>query len=186
MTGEKYTPRLKEKYLKEAVPQIMKNLKYDNPLQVPRMEAVVINIGVGEARDDKKVLDDACKHLAVISGQKPVITRARKSIAGFKIRKGIPIGCKVTLRRDHMYEFIDRFITFVLPRIRDFRGVKPNSFDGRGNYSMGIEELHVFPEIDPAQVSNVLGMDICFITTAKNDKEGYELLQALGMPFRKQ
>jgi len=186
MVDEKYIPRLKEKYLKEVVPYMMKKFKYSNPLQVPKVKTIVINMGVGEAKDDKKILDEALKHLSIISGQKPVITKAKISVAGFKLREGKPIGCKVTLRKDHMYEFLDRLIAFVLPRIRDFRGVKPNSFDGRGNYSMGIEEQRVFPEIENEQVSNVLGMDICFVTTAKTDEEGRELLKAFGMPFRKQ
>lgn len=186
MSDKKYIPRLKENYLKEVVPYMMKEFKYSNPLQVPKVKTIVINMGVGEAQDDKKILDEACKHLSIISGQKPVITKAKISVAGFKLRKGKPIGCKVTLRKARMYEFMDRLITFVLPRIRDFRGVKPNSFDGRGNYSMGIEEQRVFPEIENEQVTNVLGMDICFVTTARTDKEARELLKAFGMPFRKQ
>ena len=186
MAEEKYIPRKKRQYTEEVIPNMMKKFNYKNPLQVPKLEAIVINMGVGEAREDKKILEEAVKHLAVITGQKPVITRAGKSIAGFKIRKGVPIGCKVTLRKYYMYEFMDRLISFVFPRIRDFRGIKPDSFDGRGNYSMGISELHVFPEIDPSQISTALGMDICFVTTAKTNELGYELLKALGMPFRKQ
>jgi len=186
MPEEKYIPRLKEKYLKEVVPYMMKKFEYSNTLRVPKVKTIVINMGVGEAKDDKKILDEACKHLSIISGQKPVIIKAKISVAGFKLRKGKPIGCKVTLRKDYMYEFLDRLIAFVLPRIRDFRGVKPNSFDGRGNYSMGIVEQLVFPEMENEQVSTVLGMDICFVTTAKTDEEGRELLKAFGMPFRKQ
>ena len=143
-------------------------------------------MGVGEAKDDKKFLDEALKLLTIIGGQKPVITKAKISVSGFKLRKGKPIGCKVTLRRERMYEFMDRFIAFVLPRIRDFRGVNPDSFDGRGNYSMGIEEQQVFPEIAHEQIPHIIGMDICFVTTAKTNEEGYALLEALGMPFRKQ
>lgn len=186
MIEEKYIPRLKEKYLKEIVPYMMKKFKYSNTLQVPRVKTIVLNMGVGEAKDDKKILDEAVKHLSIISGQKPVITKAKKSIAGFKIRKSKPIGCKVTLRRDYMYEFLDRFITFVLPRIRDFRGVKLTSFDGRGNYSLGIEEQRVFPEMESEQISTVLGMNISFVTTAKSDEEAHTLLEAFGIPFRKQ
>jgi large subunit ribosomal protein L5 len=186
MPEEKYIPRLKEKYLKEVVPYMTKKFNYNNILKVPKIKAIVLNMGVGEARDDKKFLDEACECLSIISGQKPAITKAKKSIAGFKLRKGKPIGCKVTLRRNYMYEFLDRFITFTLPRIRDFRGLKPDSFDRKGNYSLGVEEQQVFPEMANEQVSNVLGIDICFVTTAKTNEEGYELLKAFGIPFRKQ
>jgi large subunit ribosomal protein L5 len=186
MTEEKYIPRLKGKYLKEIVPHMMEKFKYTNLLQVPKIKAIVLNMGIGEAKDDKKFLEEGLKLLSVISGQKPVITKAKISVSGFKLRQGKPIGCKVTLRKDNMYEFLDRFISFVLPRIRDFRGVNPDSFDGRGNYSMGIQEQQVFPEIAHEQISNIMGMDICFVTTAKTNEEGYALLEAFGMPFRKE
>ncbi len=186
MVEEKYIPRLKEKYLKEIVPYIMEKFKYTNLMQVPKLKMIVLNMGVGEAKDDKKFLDEGLKLLSIVSGQKPIITKAKVSVSGFKLRQGKPIGCKVTLRRDKMYEFLDRFISFVLPRIRDFRGVNPDSFDGRGNYSMGIQEQQVFPEIAHEQILHIMGMDICFVTTAKTNKEGYILLEAFGMPFRKE
>ncbi|HIE44410.1 MAG TPA: 50S ribosomal protein L5 [Candidatus Omnitrophica bacterium] len=179
-------PRLKKKYIEEVVPYLMQKFNYRNLLQVPRLERIVINMGIGEAKDEKKILDEACQHLSLVTGQKPVITKARKSIAGFKLRKGRPIGCKVTLRGEYMYEFLDRLINFALPRIRDFRGVKPDSFDRRGNYTLGIGEQYIFPEIEHDRVSHVLGMDICIVTTTDSDEEGYEMLKALGMPFRKQ
>lgn len=185
MTEEKYVPRLKDKYIGEVVPYMMEKFKYTNLLQVPKIKAIVINMGVGEAKDDKKFLDEALKLLSIISGQKPVVTVAKISVSGFKLRQGKPIGCKVTLRKNNMYEFLDRLISFVLPRIRDFRGVNPNSFDGRGNYSMGMQEQQVFPEIAHEQILHVMGMDICFVTTAKTNEEGYALLESFGMPFRK-
>ena len=185
MTEEKYVPRLKDKYKGEVVPYMMEKFKYANLLQVPKIKAIVRNMGVGEAKDDKKFLDEALKLLSIISGQKPVVTVAKISVSGFKLRQGKPIGCKVTLRKNNMYEFLDRLISFVLPRIRDFRGVNPNSFDGRGNYSMGMQEQQVFPEIAHEQIPHVMGMDICFVTTAKTNEEGYALLESFGMPFRK-
>lgn len=186
MAEEKYIPRLKEKYLKEVVPQMKEKFKYTNLMRVPKLKAIVLNMGIGETKDDKKFLDEGLKLLAVVSGQKPVITKAKISVSGFKLRQGKPIGCKVTLRKDRMYEFLDRFISFVLPRIRDFRGVNPASFDGRGNYSMGIQEQQVFPEIAHEQIPFIMGMDVCFVTTAKTDEEGYALLEAFGMPFSKE
>jgi large subunit ribosomal protein L5 len=164
----------------------MKRFNYRSPMQVPRVEKVVINMGVGEAVQNPKVLDGAMEDLTLISGQKPVVTRAKKSIAGFKLREGMPIGCKVTLRGDRMYHFLDKLINIALPRVRDFRGVSPKSFDGRGNYTLGLKEQLIFPEIDYDKVDKVRGMDVIIVTTAETDEEGRELLQALGMPFRKQ
>ncbi len=186
MAEDKYIPRLKEKYIKEIVPYMMKKFKYSNHLQVPKMKTIVINMGIGEAKDDKKFIEEGLKLLTVISGQKPVATKAKISVSGFNLRKGKPIGCKVTLRRDRMYEFLDKLISFVLPRIRDFRGVNPDSFDGRGNYSMGIQEQQVFPEIAHEQITSIMGMDICFVIKARNNEEGHALLEAFGMPFRKE
>jgi len=179
------TPRLREKYRKEAVPALIKHFSYGNPMMVPRLSKIVINIGLSEAKDDIKILDSAVKELAAISGQKPKITRAKKSIANFKLRAGQPIGCKVTLRGSMMYEFLDRFITLAAPRIRDFRGLPRNSFDGRGNYTFGLEEQMVFPEIDYDKVEMVKGMDVTIVTSAKADEEAYELLRLMGLPFRK-
>jgi large subunit ribosomal protein L5 len=180
------TPRLKQKFREEITPALMKRFNYRSPMQVPRVEKVVINMGVGEAVQNPKVLDGAMEDLALIAGQKPVVTRAKKSIAGFKLREGMPIGCKVTLRGDRMYHFLDKLINIALPRVRDFRGVSPKSFDGRGNYSLGLKEQLIFPEIDYDKVDKVRGMDVIIVTTAETDEEARELLQALGMPFRKQ
>ncbi|NLC17792.1 MAG: 50S ribosomal protein L5 [Clostridiales bacterium] len=177
--------RLKEMYLKEIVPAMTKKFGYKNVMEVPKIEKIVINMGVGEARDNAKLLESAAKDLEIISGQKPVITKAKKSIANFKIREGMSIGCKVTLRGERMYEFADRLINLALPRVRDFRGVNPNAFDGRGNYALGIKEQLIFPEIDFDKVDKVRGMDIIFVTTAKTDEEARELLTLFGMPFRK-
>ncbi|MCM8765875.1 MAG: 50S ribosomal protein L5 [Candidatus Omnitrophica bacterium] len=176
--------RLLEKYKKEIVPALKEELGYKNPLQVPRLEKVVINMGVGEGAHDIKVIEEAMQSLALISGQKPVMTRARKSISNFKIKKGDPVGCKVTLRRERMYEFLDRFINVALPRIRDFRGLSPHGFDENGNYSLGINEYTVFPEIEYDKVQHILGMDITIVVKAKDRRESFLLLKHLGMPFR--
>ena len=177
-------PRLKERYLKDVVPNMMKEFSYKNIMEVPKMLKVVLNVGLGEAIQNIKLLDAAQKELSMISGQKAVVTKAKKSIAAFKLRKGVPIGCKVTLRGNMMYEFLDRFISASLPRIRDFRGVPGKSFDGRGNYSLGLKEQFIFPEIDYDKVEMVHGLDIVFCTSAKTDKESKALLRYMGMPFR--
>ena len=177
--------RLKDLYFNEIVPAMEKKFGYKNIMEVPKLEKIVINMGVGEAKDNPKVLESATKDLEAITGQKPVVTKAKKSIANFKIRQGMSIGCKVTLRGDRMYEFTDRLINLALPRVRDFRGVSPDSFDGRGNYALGIKEQLIFPEIDYDKVEKVRGMDIIFVTTAKTDEEARELLSGFGMPFRK-
>ena len=177
--------RLKEMYLNEIVPAMTKKFGYKNVMEVPKIEKIVINMGVGEARENSKLLESALRDLETISGQKPVITKAKKSIANFKIREGMSIGCKVTLRGEKMYEFADRLINLALPRVRDFRGVNPNAFDGRGNYALGIKEQLIFPEIDFDKIDKVRGMDIIFVTTAKTDEEARELLTLFGMPFRK-
>jgi large subunit ribosomal protein L5 len=180
---ENVTPRLKEKYLTEAVPALVERMGYANVNQVPRFEKIVVNMGVGAAAQDAKALDAAMEDMATITGQKPMITRAKKSIAGFKIRQGMPIGCKVTLRGDRMWEFFDRLLSTALPRIRDFRGVNPASFDGRGNYSMGVDEQLIFPEIDYDKVERVRGMDITIVTTASTDDECRALLDTFAFPF---
>ncbi|MEW6107983.1 MAG: 50S ribosomal protein L5 [Nitrospirota bacterium] len=178
------TPRLKDKYIKEIVPAMMKEFSYKNIMQVPKVEKVVLNVGLGEAIQNIKLLDAAQKELAIITGQKAVVTKAKKSIATFKLRKGMPIGCKVTLRGNIMYEFLDRLISISLPRIRDFRGISGKSFDGRGNYSLGIREQFIFPEIDYDKVEMVHGLDIVICTSAKTDKESKALLRYMGIPFR--
>jgi large subunit ribosomal protein L5 len=182
--GPVMIPRLKEKYLAEVVPNMMKEFSYKNIMEVPRMEKIVLNVGLGEAIQNIKLLDAAQKELSLITGQKAVVTKAKKSIAAFKLRKGVPIGCKVTLRGKMMYEFLDRFISLSLPRIRDFRGISGKSFDGRGNYSIGLKEQFIFPEIDYDKVEMVHGLDIVFCTSAKTDKESKALLRYFGMPFR--
>jgi large subunit ribosomal protein L5 len=179
------TPRIKERYHKDVVPALMKQFSYGNPMQVPRLVKVVLNMGMGEAITNAKALDHAVDELGRISGQRPVITRAKKSIATFKLREGMPIGTTVTLRRERMYEFLDRLISTALPRIRDFKGIPSKSFDGRGNYSLGIKEQVIFPEIDIDKVDAIHGLDITIVTTAKTDEEGRALLGHLGMPFRK-
>ncbi|MCB1555930.1 MAG: 50S ribosomal protein L5 [Alphaproteobacteria bacterium] len=178
-------PRFKERYENEIKPALMKKNAYKNVHQVPRIEKIVINMGVGEASQNKAHMEGALKDLAAISGQKPVATRARKSNASFKIREDMPIGCKVTLRREHMYEFLDRLVTIALPRVRDFRGVSPKSFDGRGNYALGIQEQIIFPEIDYDKVDQIRGMDVVICTSAQTDEEARELLRGFDMPFRK-
>lgn len=177
--------RLKERYETEISKSLMTKFNYSSVMQVPKVEKIVINIGVGDAVSNSKLLDDAVAELTLIAGQKPLITKAKKSIAGFKLREGMPIGCKVTLRGERMYEFLDKLVNISLPRVRDFRGVPKNSFDGRGNYTLGIKEQLIFPEINFDKVNKLRGMDIVFVTTAKTDEEGRELLAQLGMPFHK-
>ena len=177
--------RLQERYENEVVKSLMEKFNYSSKMQAPKIEKVVINIGVGDAVSNSKLLDDAVNELTLISGQKPVVTRAKKSIAGFKLREGQAIGCKVTLRGERMYEFVDKLFNVSLPRVREFRGVSNNSFDGRGNYTLGIKEQLIFPEIDFDKVNKLRGMDIVFVTTANSDEEGHELLAQLGMPFHK-
>ncbi len=176
---------LREQYREEIVPNLMERFKYKKVMEVPKLDRIVVNLGVGEAKDDVKALDDAVSQLTQITGQKPVITKAKKSIANFKIRAGMPVGCKVTLRGELMYEFFYKLVTVALPRIRDFRGVSTRSFDGRGNYSLGIREMTVFPEIDIDNIDKVRGMDIIIVTSAQTDEEAQELLARLGMPFKK-
>ncbi|MDU4130491.1 MAG: 50S ribosomal protein L5 [Clostridium perfringens] len=175
--------RLQERYEKEVVPAMMEKFGYKNIMQVPKIEKVVINIGVGEAKDNPKVLESAVSDLQIIAGQKPVLTRAKKSVANFKIRENMALGCKVTLRKTNMYEFVDKLVSIALPRVRDFRGVSAKAFDGRGNYSLGIKEQLIFPEIEYDKVDKVRGMDIIFVTSANTDEEARELLRFLGMPF---
>ena len=175
--------RLKDLYNTEIREQMIKKFGYTNIMQVPKLDKIVVNMGVGEARENEKLLEAAAKDMEIITGQKPVLTKAKKSIANFKIREGMPIGCKVTLRGDRMYEFLDRLVNLALPRVRDFRGVNPNSFDGRGNYAMGIKEQLIFPEIEYDKIDKVRGMDIVFTTTAKTDEEARELLRLFNMPF---
>jgi len=176
--------RLKELYLKELAPKLKEELGVKNVMEVPRITKITLNMGVGEAVGDKKILENAVADLEKISGQKVVVTKARKSIAGFKIRDGWPIGCKVTLRRERMYEFLDRLVTIAIPRIRDFRGISPKQFDGRGNFSMGVSEQIIFPEIDYDKIDKLRGLDICISTTARNDDEGRALLRAFNFPLR--
>ena len=175
--------RLRERYVKEIVPNMQKKFNYKSVMQVPKLDKIVINVGLGDTRDNPKSLENAINDLTQITGQKPVITKAKKSIAAFKIREGADMGCKVTLRQDKMYDFAYKLMNVALPRVRDFRGVSSNSFDGRGNYSMGIKEQLIFPEIEYDKVDKLRGMDIIFVTTAKTDEEGRELLRLLGMPF---
>ena len=176
-------PRLKEKYDNEVVQAMMEKFEYKNIMEVPKLEKIVLNMGVGEAKDNPKVLEAAVGDMQLITGQKPILTRAKKSIANFKIRENMPIGCKVTLRKQKMYEFADKLINVALPRVRDFRGVSDKAFDGRGNYSLGIKEQLIFPEVEYDKIDKVRGMDIIFVTTAKTDEEARELLRFLGMPF---
>ncbi len=177
--------RLKDMYSTEIKDAMIKKFGYKNPMQVPKLEKIVINMGVGEARENAKLLDAAVKDLEIITGQKAVITKAKKSVANFKLREGMSIGCKVTLRGERMYEFADRLVNLALPRVRDFRGVNPDAFDGRGNYALGIKEQLIFPEIEYDKVDKVRGMDVIFVTTAETDEEARELLRLFGMPFRK-
>ena len=180
------TPRLFEKYENDVLPALRKQLARENRLSLPRMEKIVVNMGVGSAIAEKKHLEDAVEAMRQITGQKPVVTTARKAIAGFRLREGMPIGCKVTLRGDRMWEFMDRLISLAIPRVRDFRGLNPNAFDGRGNYSLGLAEQLVFPELNPDKFTRVQGMNISFVTSTSSDDEGRLLLQLLGMPFRRE
>jgi large subunit ribosomal protein L5 len=182
-TVEIPVPRLRERYDDEVRSALQESLGLSSPMAVPRLEKITLNMGVGEAKTNAKALDEAVEQLATITGRRPVITRAKKSIAGFKIREGMPIGCKVTLRGAYMYEFLDRLLTIALPRIRDFRGINPNAFDGRGNFSMGVREQIIFPEINYDDIQEVRGLSITITTTARTDDEARELLRALGMPF---
>ncbi len=177
--------RLKVKYLSEVAPALMKKFEYKSPMQIPKIEKIIINIGMGEAKENPKALDAAGSDLALITGQKPVVTKAKKSVANFKLREGMNIGLKVTMRAKRMYEFLDRLFNVALPRVRDFRGINPNSFDGRGNYSMGIREQLIFPEIEYDKVDKIRGMNIIIVTTAKTDEEARELLSLMGAPFSK-
>ena len=177
--------RLKERYVNEIVPSLIKKHNYTTIMEVPKLEKIVINMGVGDATANSKLIEAAVKDLELISGQKPVVTKARKSIAGFKVREGQAIGCKVTLRGNNMYNFMDKLVSIGLPRVRDFRGVSPKAFDGRGNYTLGIKEQIIFPEIEYDKISKVRGMDIVIVTTAKSNEEAYELLDQMGMPFVK-
>lgn len=175
--------RLKETYEKEVAPALMKKFAYKSVMQIPKLDKIVVNVGCGDARDNPKIIEAVVSDLTQITGQKPVLCKAKKSVANFKLREGMTIGSKVTLRGDRMYEFLDRLFNLALPRVRDFRGINPNSFDGRGNYSMGVREQLIFPEIDYDKIDKVRGMDICFITTAKTDEEARELLTLMGAPF---
>ncbi|MFQ5103941.1 50S ribosomal protein L5 [Clostridioides difficile] len=177
--------RLQEKYMKEVAPALMEKFGYKNVMEIPKLNKIVINMGIGDARENPKGLEKGVEELEMISGQKPVITKARKSVANFKLREGMPIGTKVTLRADKMFYFMDKLVSVSLPRVRDFRGVNPNAFDGRGNYALGVKEQLIFPEIEYDKIDKVRGMDIIFVTTAKTDEEACELLKLLGMPFSK-
>ncbi len=185
-TTTTYVPRFKKKYREEVVPALMEQFQYSTIMQVPRLVKICINQGIGEATQDKKLVDNAAAELTLIAGQRAVPTKARRSVSNFKLREGMPIGVRVTLRENRMYEFLDRLITVALPRVRDFRGINDKSFDGRGNYSMGITEHIIFPEIDLDKVSKIMGMDITFVTTAKTDQEAFALLKLLGLPFKNQ
>ncbi len=177
--------RLKDFYLKEAAPALMKKFSYKSVMQIPKLDKIVINVGAGEAKENSKAIDAISNDIAAITGQKPMVCRAKKSVANFKLREGMPNGVKVTLRGAKMYEFMDRLFNVALPRVRDFRGINPNSFDGRGNYNMGVKEQLIFPEIEFDKIDKVRGMDICFVTTAKTDEEARELLTLMGAPFAK-
>ena len=183
--NENYIPRLKVKYSEEVAPALMKKFEYKSVMQIPKLDKITINVGCGEARDNAKVLDAVVADLTKIAGQKPVITKAKKSVANFKLREGMNIGAKVTLRGAHMWEFLDRLFSIALPRVRDFRGINPNGFDGRGNYAMGVKEQLIFPEIEYDKIDKIRGMDIVFTTTAGTDEEARELLTLLGAPFAK-
>ena len=184
-TGTKYVPRMLEKYTNKAIPALTSRFGYKNKMQVPRLEKIVLNMGVGDAVSDAKLIDEAVMCLREISGQKPVVTKAKKAISNFKLRENMPIGCKVTLRNERMWEFFDRLVSITMPRIRDFKGISRKSFDGFGNYTLGIKEQIVFMEIDRDKVSKISGMDICICTTADNNVEALALLEEMGMPFRK-
>jgi large subunit ribosomal protein L5 len=182
----KTTARLKERYLQEIRPALIERFGYSTPMQAPRLEKITLNMGVGDAKQDSKVLDAASEQLAIIAGQRPSVRRARKSIAQFKVREGMPVGVSVTLRRERAYEFLDRLLTIAIPRVRDFRGLRAGSFDGRGNYTLGVREQIIFPEIDYDQVDQVRGLDVTITTSARTDAEAYALLQAFGMPFSRE
>ena len=177
--------RLKEKYKQEIAPQMKEHFKYKSVMQIPKLEKIVLNMGVGDAKENAKAIENSVRDLSVIAGQQPVVTKARRSIANFKLRQGMPIGCKVTLRGDRMYEFFDKLISIALPRVRDFRGTNPNSFDGHGNYTLGAKEQLIFPEIDYDTIDKIRGLDIVIVTTAETDEEAKHLLTLFGMPFRK-
>ncbi|MBW2701330.1 MAG: 50S ribosomal protein L5 [Deltaproteobacteria bacterium] len=177
--------RLKKKYLSDVVPKMMKDFGYSNNMQVPRIAKIVVNVGLGEAIQNPKLIDSAIRELATITGQKPVVTKARKSIANFKLREGMSIGCSVTLRRERMFEFFDRLVSIAIPRVRDFKGLSPRAFDGRGNFTFGVKEQIIFPEIDYDKIEQIMGMNITIVTTAKTDEEARALLKNMGMPFRK-
>ena len=177
--------RLKDFYKSDVAPALMNKFSYKNVMEIPKLDKIVLNVGAGEARDNSKVIDAILRDLAAITGQKPLVCKARKSVANFKLREGMPIGAKVTLRGERMYEFLDRLFNVALPRVRDFRGINPNGFDGRGNYNMGLKEQLIFPEIEYDKIDKVRGMDICFVTTAKTDEEARELLKLMGAPFAK-
>ena len=181
--ADKKMPNLKAKYQAEVAPALMQKFGYKSPMQIPRLDKIVVNCGCGEARDNSKVLESVVNDLAAITGQKPIITKAKKSVANFKLREGMPIGAKVTLRQDKMWEFLDRLFNVALPRVRDFRGINPNAFDGRGNYALGLKEQLIFPEIDYDKIDKIRGMDIVICTTARTDEEAKELLTLLGAPF---
>lgn len=183
-TAEAYEPRLRTHFRQEVMPRLMERFSLDNRLAVPRLEKIVLNMGVGEAVSDKTVMADAVQTMRAISGQQPVLTLARQSVAGFHLRQGMTVGCKVTIRGARMYEFLDRLISIALPRVRDFRGLSPDAFDGTGNYSLGVTEVVVFPELDLDKLKRILGMDVTIVTTASVDQEAFELLSLLGMPFR--
>lgn len=185
MAEKKYKSRMAQQYAEEVVPALTKKFGYKNPMQVPKLVKIVINTGLGDIKDNSKSIQMAVNEIKQITGQQPVLTKARKSVANFKVREGMSVGIKVTLRGDRMYEFYDKFVSIALPRVRDFRGLPADSFDGKGNYNMGIKEQLIFPEIQYDQVEKIRGMDICFVTTAKTDEEARELLRALGMPFKK-
>ncbi len=185
MAKKKYTPRLKQQYDDEVVPALMKEFGYENPMQVPRLVKISVNKGVGDAAQNKKRLDDVVAEIRAIAGQHPVVAKARKSISNFKLREGMPIGVHVTLRRTMMYEFMDRLITLALPRVRDFRGISDRSFDGRGNYTLGIKEQIIFPEVNLDKIDQISGLDITFVTTADRDDEAFALMKYLGMPFER-
>ncbi len=177
--------RLKDFYKSDVAPALMNKFSYKNVMEIPKLDKIVVNVGAGEARDNSKVIDAILRDLAAITGQKPLVCKARKSVANFKLREGMPIGAKVTLRGERMYEFLDRLFNIALPRVRDFRGINPNGFDGRGNYNMGLKEQLIFPEIEYDKIDKVRGMDICFVTTAETDEEARELLRLMGAPFAK-
>jgi large subunit ribosomal protein L5 len=184
VAGEEYSPRLKQEYEEELVPLLMERFGYKNRFQVPRLEKIVVNMGVGEGTANPKSVESAAKDLSLITGQRPQLLRAKRSVAGFKLRAGMTVGCKVTVRGDRMYEFLDRVLSIALPRVRDFRGLSRDSFDGKGNYSIGLEEQLIFPEIDYDDIDKVRGMDMAVVSTAKTDEEGEALLEALGFPFK--